>query len=117
MTLSPNGFGIYRHSIPLNRVINNPAITPSVGASFQRAALRPSGFIVLSTDVVPQNVCELGLANWNAIVTAGESTENTLGAENPLPLSEQVCVEGFGATRFGDFNTLCELTCKYLMAM
>ncbi|KAL2128447.1 hypothetical protein VTI74DRAFT_9185 [Chaetomium olivicolor] len=109
--MPPNGFGIYRHSIPLNRVINNPEIT-RVGVSFQSYALQPRDFIELSTDVVPQNSYGLRLANWNAIVTAGESIENTMGAENPLPLSDQVCVKGFGATYFGDFDILLHVcTC------
>ncbi|KAK3937884.1 Mutanase Pc12g07500-like protein 1 [Diplogelasinospora grovesii] len=59
-----------------------------------------------------QSVCYLGLENWNAYVIDGSSTLGSR-SEKALTLSDQGCIQGFGATLFGNFNELCWFTCQY----
>lgn len=49
-----------------------------------------------------------GLTNWNAWV--GSQVGSSVHATPSLNISEQVCVQGEGATGFSE---LCEFTCKY----
>lgn len=112
--IPPGGVGIYQHSIDLTSMMGQ------VGASEVAAQLyrtpnpyTSSGFLVPSTSVVPDDTCYLGLANWNALVAAEYSKEEGVRTEKALKLSDQACVEGFGAALFGNFNELCWFTCKY----
>lgn len=106
----PGGVGIYLVSIDLEEGIRNYG-----EGSVLMADIYHGGFsdgLTPAVPVMPDDTCSLGLANWNAIVGADYS-DRPPRTEKALRLSDQMCVEGYGATHFGNFNDLCQLTCQY----
>ncbi|KAH6842747.1 mutanase [Chaetomium sp. MPI-CAGE-AT-0009] len=107
----PGGVGIYRHSIDMADVMKfysrgNFTLYISRGED--------QWFIVAWTPLIVKETCYMGFTNWNPIVTAAyASPSHPVKSEKAMRLSDQQCVEGFGATYFGNFDDLCRLTCKY----
>ncbi|OLN96838.1 Mutanase Pc12g07500-like protein 1 [Colletotrichum chlorophyti] len=99
-----DGVGIYQTSVPMDSMVDRAEVNAELNRAVTFATAKSSHTI--------SSTCNAGLTNWNAVVSSGYSSQ-AAKSDKALKLSEQACVEGFGATRFGDFNKLCSFTCKY----
>ncbi|KAL0939950.1 Mutanase Pc12g07500-like protein 1 [Colletotrichum truncatum] len=99
-----DGVGIYQTSVPMDSLVDRAEVNAELNRAVTFATAKSSHTI--------SSTCNAGLTNWNAVVSSGYSSQ-AAKSDKALKLSEQACVEGFGATRFGDFNKLCSFTCKY----
>ncbi|GKT50966.1 mutanase Pc12g07500 [Colletotrichum spaethianum] len=94
------GVGVYHTSIPVL----------GTGGAWHAQVVRGSSTII--DYLVPQGIsgdCPSGVTNWNPWVGSASSGGSVSG-KPPRDLADQVCIAGWGE---GNFNDLCEFTCKY----
>lgn len=71
------------------------------------------GFIEANSNVTIMSTCLYGLTNWNAVTAFGLDSGGKSTDTAELSLSEQGCVQGFARSQEGNFDELCQFTCKY----
>lgn len=108
------GVGIYQISIPFAELVDKGSpVAVGVYPANSDGSLNGASMTAKS-DVGISSSCDLGLTNWNAITAVGYYVAGgTSSAKAPLKLSQQVCLEGYGRSQTGNFNELCQFTCKY----
>jgi hypothetical protein len=107
--------GIWQTSIPFHENwfdrpirIELIRLTPPIPSSEN-----PPAYITIHSDVSLSNTCYFGFTNWNPIAVSGMSMTNEGSKQGTAgALSTWRCREGYARSIEGDFNELCQFSCK-----